>query len=122
VLIADDQELARSGFRMVLEAEPDLQVVGEAANGVEAIELAKLLRPEIVLMDVRMPKLDGIESARRIAALELDERPRILMVTAFGDQHAEEALMAGASGFLPKAAPAEELTAAVRAVAGLPHG
>jgi DNA-binding NarL/FixJ family response regulator len=116
ILIADDQELVRTGFRVVLDAEPDLEVVGEASDGLTAIEAAETLRPDIVLMDIRMPNLDGIEATRRIATG--DGSPRILILTTFDlDDYVYEALRAGASGFLLKDARAEELRQAVRMVA-----
>jgi DNA-binding NarL/FixJ family response regulator len=116
VLIADDQELVRTGFRVVLDAEPDLEVVGEAADGLAAIEAVTSLHPDVVLMDIRMPNLDGIEATRRIAAG--DGSPHILILTTFDlDDYVYEALRAGASGFLLKDARAEELCNAVRTVA-----
>ena len=116
ILIADDQELVRTGFRVVLDAEPDLEVVGEAADGVAALDAAETLRPDVVLMDIRMPNLDGIEATRRIAAG--NGAPRILILTTFDlDDYVYEALRAGASGFLLKDARAEELRQAVRMVA-----
>jgi DNA-binding NarL/FixJ family response regulator len=116
ILIADDQELVRTGFRVVLDAEPDLEVVGEAADGFAALDSAETLRPDVVLMDIRMPNLDGIEATRRIAAG--DGSPRILILTTFDlDDYVYEALRAGASGFLLKDARAEELRQAVRMVA-----
>jgi DNA-binding NarL/FixJ family response regulator len=116
ILIADDQELVRTGFRVVLDAEPDLEVVGEAADGLTAIDAVQTLIPDIVLMDIRMPNLDGIEATRRIAAR--DGAPRILILTTFDlDDYVYEALCAGASGFLLKDARAEELRQAVRMVA-----
>ena len=116
VLIADDQALVRTGFRVILDAEPDFHVVGEAADGRETIELARSQRPDVVLMDIRMPKLDGIEATRRLTAL--DPAARILMLTTFDlDEYVYEALRAGASGFLLKDAAAEELLHAVRVVA-----
>ena len=116
ILIADDQELVRAGFRVVLDAESDLEVVGEAVDGLDALESAKALRPDVVLMDIRMPNLDGIEATRRIAAG--DGSPRILILTTFDlDDYVYEALRAGASGFLLKDARAEELRQAVRMVA-----
>src|SRR5207248_606130 len=116
VLIADDQELVRTGFRVVLDAEPDLEVVGEAADGLAALEAAEALRPDVLLMDIRMPNLDGIEATRRIAASE--GSPRILILTTFDlDDYVYEALRAGASGFLLKDARAEDLRHAVRMVA-----
>jgi DNA-binding NarL/FixJ family response regulator len=116
ILIADDQELIRTGFRVVLDAEPDLDVVGEAPDGLAAIDAAHTLRPDIVLMDIRMPNLDGIEATRRIAATH--GSPRILILTTFDlDDYVYEALRAGASGFLLKDARADELRHAVRTVA-----
>ena len=118
ILIADDQELVRTGFRVVLDAEPDLEVVGEAADGLGALDAAETLRPDVVLMDIRMPNLDGIEATRRIAGS--DGPPRVLILTTFDlDDYVYEALRAGASGFLLKDARAEELRHAVRMVA---HG
>jgi DNA-binding NarL/FixJ family response regulator len=116
VLIVDDQPLQRLGFRMVLESNPDTEVVGEAKNGVEAVRHATELRPDVVLMDVRMPGLDGIEAARRIVAD--GGRSHILMLTTFDlDEYVHAALRAGASGFLLKDAYPEELLAGIRAVA-----
>jgi DNA-binding NarL/FixJ family response regulator len=116
ILIADDQELVRTGFRVVLDAEPDLEVVGEAADGLAALDAAETLRPDVVLMDIRMPNLDGIEATRRIAAG--DGSPRVLILTTFDlDDYVYEALRAGASGFLLKDARAEELRQAIRMVA-----
>ena len=116
VLIADDQELVRTGFRVILNAEPDLEVVGEAADGREAIEAVQALRPDVVLMDIRMPNLDGIEATRRIAAAV--GSPRVLILTTFDlDEYVYEALRAGASGFLLKDVPPEQLVAGIRAVA-----
>ena len=116
VLIVDDQELVRTGFRVVLDAEPDIDVVGEAADGIAAVEAVASAQPDLVLMDIRMPNLDGIEATRRIAAS--DPSPRILILTTFDlDDYVYEALRAGASGFLLKDARAEELCHAVRTVA-----
>jgi len=118
VLVADDQTLVRGGFRMILRAEPDIEVVGEAADGAEAIALAHELDPDVVLMDVRMPNVDGIEATRRIT--EVGERvPRVLVLTTFDlDEYVYEALRAGASGFLLKDAPEEQLVSGIRVVAG----
>ena len=116
VAIADDQALVRMGFRMVLEAQPDLDVVGEASDGADAIALARRTRPDVVLMDVRMPGTDGIAATAAITA-ELPET-RVLVLTTFDlDEYAFGALRAGASGFLLKDARPEELLAAIRAVA-----
>ena len=116
LLIADDQELVRTGFRVILNAEPDLEVVGEAKDGRDAIDAIRSLRPDVVLMDIRMPNLDGIEATRRIAAEP--GSPRILILTTFDlDEYVYDALRAGASGFLLKDAAADELIHAVRVVA-----
>jgi DNA-binding NarL/FixJ family response regulator len=116
LLIADDQELVRTGFRVILNAEPDLDVVGEAKDGRETIDAVRSLSPDVVLMDIRMPNLDGIEATRRIAAEE--NSPRILILTTFDlDEYVYDALRAGASGFLLKDAGADELIQAVRIVA-----
>jgi DNA-binding NarL/FixJ family response regulator/class 3 adenylate cyclase len=117
VLIVDDQALVRAGFRMILEAEEEIQVVGEAADGAEAIAEARRLEPDVVLMDVRMPELDGIEATRRL--LEGDDVPtRVVMLTTFDmDEYVYEALRVGASGFLLKDVPPEQLVAGIRAVA-----
>jgi DNA-binding NarL/FixJ family response regulator len=115
VLLADDQRLVRAGFRMILRAEPDLEVVGEAADGVEAVECARRLKPDVVLMDVRMPRLNGIEATRLLVAMP--EPPRVLVVTTFDlDQYVYETLRLGASGFLLKDAPEDQLIAAIRTV------
>jgi DNA-binding NarL/FixJ family response regulator len=117
VLLADDQRLVRGGFRMILSAEPDIEIVGEAADGAEAITLASELSPDVVLMDVRMPNVDGIEATRRIVD-GTDGRPRVLVLTTFDlDEYVYEALRAGASGFLLKDAPEEQLVAGIRIVA-----
>ena len=116
VLIADDQALVRTGFRVILDAEPDLEVVGEAGDGRETVEAARALRPDVVLMDIRMPNLDGIEATRRIA--QGAASPRVLILTTFDlDEYVYEALRAGASGFLLKDAGADELMHAVRVIA-----
>jgi DNA-binding NarL/FixJ family response regulator len=113
ILIADDQALVRTGFRKILESEPDLDVVGEAADGGEAVEAALLLRPDVVLMDIRMPRLDGLEATRRLAG-----KTRVLVLTTFDlNEYVYEALRAGASGFLLKDAPADQLVTAIRVVA-----
>jgi DNA-binding NarL/FixJ family response regulator len=106
VLIADDEALVRSGFRMVLEAEDDIDVVGEAATGRQAIDSARRLKPDVVLMDVRMPELDGIAATREILGSEADHSFRVLILTTFDlDEYVYDALGAGASGFLLKDAP-----------------
>jgi DNA-binding NarL/FixJ family response regulator len=116
VLIADDQALMRGGFRMILDAEPDIEVVGEAIDGADAVRGFERLHPDVVVMDVRMPTMDGIEATRRITALE--PTARVLMLTTFDlDEYVYEALRAGASGFLLKDRPPEELVQAVRVVA-----
>jgi DNA-binding NarL/FixJ family response regulator len=116
VLLADDQSLVRAGFRMILTSEPDLEVVGEAGNGAEAAERAAELKPDVVLMDVRMPGVDGIESTRRITTV--DEPPRVIVLTTFDrDEYVYEALRAGASAFLLKDAPEHQLLAAIRVAA-----
>jgi len=116
VLIADDQALMRGGFRMILDAEDDLEVVGEAIDGADAVRRYESLRPDVVVMDVRMPTMDGIEATRRLTAA--DPPARVLILTTFDlDEYVYEALRAGASGFLLKDRPPEELVAAVRIVA-----
>ena len=116
VLIADDQALVRSGFRMILEARDDLVVVGEAENGAQAIELARELEPDVVLMDVRMPVLDGVEATRRL--LEAGSEARVIILTTFDlDEYVFEALRAGASGFLLKDVQPAQLVEAIRVVA-----
>jgi DNA-binding NarL/FixJ family response regulator len=116
VLVVDDQELVRTGFRMILEAQPDIEVVGEAGDGGEAVEAALRLHPDVVLMDVRMPDLDGIQATRRLLAA--GTRARVLMLTTFDvDEQVYEAMKAGASGFLLKNAPPAQLVAALRATA-----
>ena len=118
VLIADDQALVRAGFRMILDAEEDIDVVGEASDGVEAVEQSKRLDPDVVLMDIRMPELDGIEATRRVVADGGDSPARVLMLTTFDlNEYVYEALRAGASGFLLKDVPPEELAAGIRVVA-----
>jgi DNA-binding NarL/FixJ family response regulator len=116
VLIADDQALVRGGFRMILEAQPDIEVVGEAEDGRQALELTRELKPEIVLMDIRMPGLDGLEATRRLLALR--DAPRILVLTTFDlNEYVYEAMKTGASGFLLKDVRPEQLAEAVRTVA-----
>ena len=116
VLLCDDQALVRSGFRMILEAREDLEVVGEAEDGVQALELTWRLLPDVVLMDVRMPRLDGVEATRRL--VEAGAAARVLILTTFDlDEHVFEALRAGASGFLLKDVQPAQLVDAVRVVA-----
>jgi DNA-binding NarL/FixJ family response regulator len=116
VLVADDQSMVRAGFRMLLSREPDIEVVAEASNGVEAVEKAARYHPTVVLMDIRMPELDGLEATRRI--LGADQSARILILTTFDlDEYVYEALRAGASGFVLKDDPPEQLLTAIRTVA-----
>ena len=116
VLIVDDQALVRRGFRMILDAEPDVTVVGEAATGLEAVDEAARLHPDVVLMDIRMPGLDGIEATRRITAA--GPKPHVVVLTTFDlDEHVLEAIRAGASGFLLKDVPPEDLLRAIQVVA-----
>lgn len=116
VMLVDDQAMVRAGFRMIVESEPDITVVGEAADGSAAVELAARCSPHVVLMDVRMPHMDGIEATRLITATE--GAPRVLMLTTFDlDDYVYNALRAGASGFMLKDAPAEQLIDAVRIIA-----
>jgi DNA-binding NarL/FixJ family response regulator len=118
VLIADDQALLRAGFRMILEAESDFEVVGEADDGARAVDVASRLNPDIVLMDVRMPELDGLEAARRLLNAR-DTTSKVVMLTTFDmDEYVYEALRIGASGFLLKDVPPEQLVTGLRAVAG----
>jgi DNA-binding NarL/FixJ family response regulator len=117
VLIADDQAVVRAGLRRIVETDPELEIVAEAGDGATAVESARRFRPDLVLMDIRMPRVDGIAATRRIVADQADP-PRILILTTFGlDEYVHDALRAGASGFLLKDAPAEELLRAVRTVA-----
>jgi DNA-binding NarL/FixJ family response regulator len=116
VLVADDQSLVRGGFRMLLAGEPDFEIVAEASNGLEAVEKAARFQPSVVLMDIRMPELDGLEASRRILAA--DPGARILILTTFDlDEYVFEALRIGASGFVLKDEPPEQLIAAIRTVA-----
>ena len=116
VLIADDQSMVRAGFRMLLAGEEDMEVVAEASNGLEAVAKAERFDPTVILMDIRMPELDGLQASRRILAA--DDSARILILTTFGlDEYVYEALRAGASGFVLKDDPPEQLIAAVRTVA-----
>lgn len=117
VLIADDQAMVRTGFRMILDAEPDMEVVGEAQDGEEALAAVRRLGPDVVVMDIRMPRLDGVAATRRLIA-EVEPPPHIVIVTTFDDdENLYEALRAGAGGFLLKNAPPEQLVEAVRTVA-----
>ena len=118
VLLADDENLVRAGFRLILEGEEDIQVVAEAANGAEAVEATKKLDPDVVLMDVQMPVMNGLDATRQIAALGRSESSRVIILTTFElDEYVYEALRAGASGFLLKRAPAVDLIAGIRVVA-----
>src|SRR4051795_4914327 len=123
VLIADDQALVRAGFRMILDAEEDLDVVGEAPDGVAAVDAARRLKPDVVLMDIRMPELDGIEATRRVLDANGggggESATRVLMLTTFDlNEYVYDALRAGASGFLLKDVPPEQLADGIRVVAG----
>lgn len=118
VLVCEDQELVRAGYTTIFSAQPDMEVVGEAADGRQAVEEALRLRPDVVVMDIRMPILDGIEATRRLAGPGVDNPVRVLVVTTFNvDEYVYEALKAGASGFLLKDAPPAELIKGVRTVA-----
>ena len=117
VLVADDQSMVRAGFRMLLSGQKDIEVVAEASNGLEAVDKAERFKPTVVLMDIRMPELDGLEATRRILAA--DDTPRILILTTFDlDEYVYEALRIGASGFVLKDDPPEQLLGAIRIVAG----
>jgi DNA-binding NarL/FixJ family response regulator len=116
ILLVDDQELLRMGFRMVLEAQDGLEVVGEAGDGAEAVALTRQLEPDVVLMDVRMPRMDGVQATRAI--VDAGSRSHVIILTTFDlDEYAHAALRAGASGFLLKDAPTADLLSAIRAVA-----
>jgi DNA-binding NarL/FixJ family response regulator len=118
IVLADDQALLRKGFRMILEAEDGVEIVGEAADGSDAVRLVELYRPDVVLMDVRMPVLDGIEATRAITSSDAAGTTRVLILTTFDlDEYAFSALRAGASGFLLKDVPPAELVSAIRTVA-----
>jgi DNA-binding NarL/FixJ family response regulator len=113
VVVADDERLVRAGYRMILSGADDLELVAEAADGLEAVDVTRRTRPDVVLMDVRMPRLDGIEATRRIGALP--DPPAVLVVTTFDlDEYVHRALLAGAAGFLLKDAPEPQLLAAIR--------
>jgi DNA-binding NarL/FixJ family response regulator len=118
VLLVDDQQLIRAGFRMILDAEEGIEVVGECADGTQAVDSVRRLKPDVVLMDIRMPEMDGIEATRLIAGDDGDGAPRVLMLTTFDlDEYVYDALRAGASGFLLKDVPAEQLVDGIRVVA-----
>jgi DNA-binding NarL/FixJ family response regulator len=118
VVVADDQPVVRAGFGTILSSAPDIDVVGEAADGLEAVAVAQRLRPDLVLMDVRMPNLDGLQATRRLAGPDVDDPIRVLVLTTFDvDDYVYEALRAGASGFLLKDVPRDALLDAVRVVA-----
>lgn len=118
VLLVDDQALVRGGLRMIVDAQPDMGVVGEAADGREAIEAFHKLHPDVVVMDIRMPNLDGVEATRRLAGPDSPYRARVLVLTTFDlDEYVYDALRAGASGFMLKDAPPDELIGAIRIVA-----
>jgi DNA-binding NarL/FixJ family response regulator len=119
LLIVDDQELVRTGFRLFLETQDDLEVVGEAGDGREAVERARELRPDVVLMDIRMPHMDGVEATARVIDAGIEPPPRVLVLTTFDlDEYVLGALRAGAAGFLLKDAPRERLVEAIRVVHG----
>jgi DNA-binding NarL/FixJ family response regulator len=118
VLLVDDQQLIRAGFRMILDAEEDMEVVGECADGTQAVDSVRRLKPDVVLMDIRMPEMDGIEATRLIAGDDGDGAPRVLMLTTFDlDEYVYDALRAGASGFLLKDVPAQQLVDGIRVIA-----
>jgi DNA-binding NarL/FixJ family response regulator len=118
VLIADDQHLVRTGLKVILDSERDIEVIGEATHGREAVSMTRELRPDVAVMDIRMPELDGIEATKQITADNREPRTRVLMLTTFDlDEYVFEALRAGASGFLLKDVPATQLAASVRMIA-----
>jgi DNA-binding NarL/FixJ family response regulator len=117
VMLVDDQQMVRAGFRMILDAEPGLTVVGEAADGIEATEMVERAQPNVILMDVRMPRMDGIEACQQICATA-NNAARIMMLTTFDlDEYVHAALRAGASGFMLKDAPAEQLVEGIKVIA-----
>jgi DNA-binding NarL/FixJ family response regulator len=117
LLLVDDQELVRTGFRLFLETQEDLEVVGEAGDGAEALERARELRPDVILMDIRMPQMDGVEATARLTSAGIEPPPRVLVLTTFDlDEYVFGALRAGAAGFLLKDAPREQLLEAIRVV------
>jgi DNA-binding NarL/FixJ family response regulator len=119
LLIVDDQELVRTGFRLFLETQDDLEVVGEAGDGQQAIERARELRPDVILMDIRMPRMDGVEATARLTSAGIEPPPRVLVLTTFDlDEYVFGALRAGAAGLLLKDAPRERLIEAIRVVHG----
>jgi DNA-binding NarL/FixJ family response regulator len=118
LLLADDEQLVRAGLRLIIETEPDFEVVGEASNGAEAVALTEKLDPDVVLMDIQMPEMNGLEATRQIMGLGRKETSRVLVLTTFeADEYVYEALRAGASGFLLKRTPATDLVAGIRVVA-----
>ena len=118
VLIADDQDIVRSGLKMILNGQPDIEVIGEADNGVEAVELARRLRPDVCLFDIRMPELDGIDATRQLAGPDVEDPLAIVIITTFDqDEHVHDSLKAGARGFLLKDAGKELLVQAIHAAA-----
>lgn len=118
VLVCDDQDLIRTGFSTIIDAQPDLEMVGDCGDGRTAVDLARRLRPDVVLMDVRMPVLDGIEATRQLAGIDIADPIKVLVVTTFNlDEYVYHALRAGASGFLLKDAPADRLLNGIRTVA-----
>ena len=118
ILLVDDEQLVRAGLRLILDAEPDLEVVGEAGDGRDGVDLARRLDPDVVLMDIQMPGVNGLEATREIVALGRDDSSRVVMLTTFDlDEYVYESLRAGASGFLLKRTPAADLVAGIRVVA-----
>jgi DNA-binding NarL/FixJ family response regulator len=118
VVVVDDQALVRAGFRLLVDSSPDLEVLGEAADGIEAVRVVRQLRPDVVLMDIRMPEMDGIEATRQIVGAPDGADTRVLILTTFDlDEYVYDAIRAGASGFLLKDTPPEELLDAIRVIA-----